>query len=214
MSESRPPLRARLHWYDLSSEELALLQAMVEHCSDGSTIWAAIPRLAAYSKLSERTVQRRLRQFCTRGILTELAPPNTGRRRPATYRLNEEALHFDPKMRPYINRQQQLPGINRSPVPGEPIPDRPLVSQSHQTGVTVSPVLVSGCHQSGVTVSPDPKAFDPKAFDPEPLIHRRAELNSIPRVICERCGGSGIRASISIPGKGVICECRQRTVTA
>ena len=102
MSERRPPLRARLFWYKLTSDELVLLQAMVEHCSDGSTIWASISRLAVYSKLSERKVQRlihgedrdsrRVRGLCERGILTQLAPWNAAKRRPATYRLNEEAL--------------------------------------------------------------------------------------------------------------------------
>jgi len=47
-----------LHRSKLTSDGLALLQAIVEHCCDGLTIWSAVPRLAAYSKLSERKVQR------------------------------------------------------------------------------------------------------------------------------------------------------------
>jgi Helix-turn-helix domain len=52
-----PPLHARLFWYRLTSAELALLKAMVEHCWDGSDMWPSIKRLSAYSKLDERTVQ-------------------------------------------------------------------------------------------------------------------------------------------------------------
>src|SRR6266853_505791 len=94
---ARPPLRARLHWYQLATAEFALLTAMCERCSDGSTIWAAIPRLAAYSKLSERSVQRLIRDLCRRGILSQLAPPNA-KHKPATYRINEPALDDDPRM--------------------------------------------------------------------------------------------------------------------
>ncbi len=137
-----------------------------EHCSDDSVIWAAIPRLAAYSKLSERNVQRLIHRLYGRGILTQLAPGSTVKRRPATYRLNEGALQDDPRMAPYLTRQQQLPGIVRPSVPGEPVPDRPLVTPRHQTGVTVSP---------------DSKAFDSKAINSKPLTHHGdAELNSIP----------------------------------
>jgi hypothetical protein len=176
LSDSRPPLRARLHWYKLTGDELVLLQAMVEHCSDGSTIWASVPRLAAYSKLSERKVQRLIHGeerngrhipgLCDRGILSKLASGNAAKRRPATYRLNEDALEEDPRMGRYRNRQQQLPGIGRRPVPGEPIPDHPLVSGGHQSGVPGAADLVSSGHQSGVTGTPDPKAFDPSTFDP------------------------------------------------
>jgi hypothetical protein len=136
---------------------------MCEHCSDGSTVWAAIPRLAAYSKLSERKVQRLIRVLCGRGILSQLAPANTSKRRPTTYRLNEAALQEDPRMEPYRARQEQLPGIRRPPVPGEPISDRDLVSAGHQSGVPNDAHLVSSGHQSGVCETPDSKAFDPNA---------------------------------------------------
>jgi hypothetical protein len=176
-----PPLRARLHWYRLNVAEFALLTAMCEHCSDGATIWAAIPRLAAYSKLSERNVQRLMRWLCKRGILTQIAPGNTAKRRPATYRLNEAALEDDPRMAPYRTRQEQLPGISRSVIPGEPIPDRDLVTPCHQSGVQRGADLVTQRHQSGVTASPDSKAFDPKAINSKSGIqHGDAALNSMP----------------------------------
>ena len=103
MSESRPrpPLRARLHWYRLTASELAVLTAMCEACSDGSEVYAAVPRLAAYAKLTRRQVDRfihgyvdprtatRVKGFVERGILTQLAPPGS-RKRTAIYRINED----------------------------------------------------------------------------------------------------------------------------
>jgi len=84
-------------------------------------------------------------------------------------------------MTPYRVRQQQLPGIYRIPVPGEPIPDRPLVSTGHQTGVPSGAYLVSSGHRSGVTGTPDSKAFDPSTTDSKTKIqHGDAALNSMP----------------------------------
>lgn len=175
----RPPLRARLHRYLLNVSEFALLSSMCEHCSDGSMIWASVARLAAYSKLSERQVQRLIRGFCDRGILSQIAPENTARRRPVTYRLNELAMEDDPKMAPYLARQGSLPGIRR-PVPGEPIPDRDLVTPCHQSRDKRVADLVTPCHQSGDTMSPDSKAFDPRP-NPKPVIHHgAAALNKMP----------------------------------
>jgi hypothetical protein len=187
-----PPLRARLHRYLLSTAEFALLTAMCEHCSDGSTIWAAIPRLAAYSKLSERKVQRLIRAFCRRGILSQLAPANTSKRRPATYRLNEAALQEDPRMVPYRIRQEQLPGIRRAPVPGEPVPDRDLLSGGHQSGVPSGAHLVSTGHQSGGYWTPDSKAFDPNAINPNAEIRQPALLRAEKNGPCERHPDSGL----------------------
>ena len=141
-----PPLRARLHWYKLTPAEFALLTAMCEHCSDGSTVWAAIPRLAAYSKLTERTVQYLIRGLSARGVLSQLAPANGAKRRPATYRVNEAALEEDPRMSPYRIHRQQLPltGIQRRAIPGEPISDP--VQPVHRSGATVSPDPVQPLH--------------------------------------------------------------------
>jgi len=135
-----PPLRARLHFYKLTAAEFALLTAMCEHRSDGSTVWASIARLAAYSKLGERTVQVLIRGLCARGILSQLAPGNAAKFKPATYRINEDALEEDPRMAPYRDTgQEQLPGIPVAPVPGEPIPDADLVQPLHQPGAATAP---------------------------------------------------------------------------
>jgi hypothetical protein len=55
------PLRARLHHYKLTASEFALLTAMLEHRSDGSSVWASVPRLACYAKVSVRTAQNVIR---------------------------------------------------------------------------------------------------------------------------------------------------------
>jgi hypothetical protein len=133
--------------YRLTVAEFSLLTAMCEHRSDGSTVWASVARLAAYSKLDERTVQRLIRGFCARGILSQLAPGNAAKRMPATYRVNEQALEEDPKMAPYRSTgQEQLPGIPLAAIPREPISTPPLVAPCH---------LVTPRHQSDGTVSPD-----------------------------------------------------------
>jgi hypothetical protein len=165
----------------LSASEFSLLTAMCEHCSDGSTIWAAIPRLAAYSKLSERNVQLLIRSFCSRGILSQLAPANTAKRRPTTYRINESALVDDPRMTLYRMSQKKLPGIHIPPIPGEPVAEPNLVKPLHQSDETIAPNLVKPLHQSGETSAPDSKSLDSKPLDSKPTIqHGDAALNSLP----------------------------------
>jgi len=162
-----PPLRARLHLYLLTSAEFALLTAMCEHCSDGSTIWAAIPRLAAYSKLSERNVQYVIRGLCNRGILSQLAPGNSwNKRRPAVYRVNEAAMQDDPKMSPYRTSQRQLPGIFHNPVDETAI------------GAKVAPQPVQNLYLTGAMVAPDSRSKpNSKA---KGIQHGEAALNSLP----------------------------------
>jgi hypothetical protein len=144
-----PPLRARLHWYRLTAAEFCLLTAMCEHRSDGSRVWPSIRRLAAYSKLDERTVQRLIRGLCARGILSQLAPGNAADQRSATYRINEQAFEDDPRMAEYRSTGQgHLLGIPASENTAENSPD-----------------LVTWCHQSGGVVSPDSR-FDSRSTPP------------------------------------------------
>src|SRR6266481_2008976 len=125
-----PPRKTRLYWCSLTSNEKSVLDAMYEHNSDGDIVWASLKRLAAYCKLSRKTVQRVLRGderkkpkvgLIQKGIVTELAPANCGKNRPASYRINPEALPDDPGMERYRRRQGVLPGIQRMAIPGEPI---------------------------------------------------------------------------------------------
>jgi hypothetical protein len=185
--QKQPPLRARLHRYKLTVGEFSLLTAMCEHCSDGSVIKASIPRLAAYAKLSEKQVDRlidgyedprtkaRVPGFKERGILTELSPYNAGRRMPAIYRLNEDALQLDPRMRKWLNKQAQrlLPGILKAPKvvpPAPPVSDvRPEDFHNSPHGVGSTPPTVSGglpprCPETPPTVSSNSRAFDSTAL--------------------------------------------------
>jgi hypothetical protein len=126
-------------WED--RDEMGLVRAMLEHCSDGSTIWAAISRLSAYSKIpvtkikalihGRKATKKHLavRGLLERKILTLIAPANPKKHRPATYRFNEWVLQDDPEMAKYRAEEQQqvLPGITLSAVPGQPI-SRPGIS--------------------------------------------------------------------------------------
>jgi len=168
---------------------------MCEHCSDGSIVWAGIPRLAAYSKLSDRNVQHLLRKLTSRGVVTQLAPSNTAKRRPATYRINEAALTDDPRMERYRSRQQRLPGVKRPSIPGEPITSHgDLVKSFHQSGENCAAYLVKPFHQPGEATSPDSKAFDPERSNPKtfpfpvgPLSNEQEECVTDPwQRICER----------------------------
>jgi len=172
---------------------------MCEACSDGSVVFAAIPRLAAYAKLTRRQVDRlihgyfnprtgaRVRGFVERGILTLLAPPGS-RKRTATYRVNEHALHLDPRMSPYLAQtvQRELPGIVKPPKPG--VSQLPITDALPSAGtpcpqslVTVTTDTGHGVHPTLDTVSTDSKAFDPRTINSKPMIrHGDAELNSMP----------------------------------
>ena len=158
-----PPMKARLHWYKLTSAEFALLTAMLEHNSGGSEVRPSVSRLAAYSKLDERTVQRLIRELCGRGILSQLAKGNAGRRRPSIYRINEQAFEEDPKMLKYRRTgQEQLPGI-------------PAAADA----VENSPDLVAWCHQSGGIVSPDSKAIYSPPFKNKPYQEQGKALKAV-----------------------------------
>lgn len=159
---------------------------MCEHCSDGSVIWASIHRLAAYSKLTDRYVTELIQRFRERRVLTQLAPENTGKRRPATYRMNECALTDDPRMQPYRSGQLWLVGVPRKAVPGEPVE---LVNPVHQSGELSSGGLVNSVQGTGEHSSPDSKAFD----------------SGIDSKSCLTCGGIGKLHQVAhIPGPRLI----------
>ncbi len=183
-SPRRPPLRGRLSRYVLTKSERALLISMCEQCSDGSCIWASIETLAVYSDLSERHIWnlihgrdrdgRHIPGLLERGILSQLAPakgwPDP---RPATYRINEAALHEKPKVRSRLEARSQmtLPGIRRPSVPGEPVKvasddadDRWNQVPPHQ----VEPIANDRWNLLPRQVEPvadDSPAFDSRAFD-------------------------------------------------
>ena len=209
-SPGEPPLRARLHRYKLTVAEFALLTAMVEHCSDGSTIRTSAPRLAAYSKLSRRQVDRVTQELVGCGILTELAPSRKGsKRRCAIYRLNEEAMQLDPRMQPYLRQttQRLLPGILKPkkplPAPMQPVSDLPPAAEQSQgddqaglrtldTTSTDPADLGHHVHETLDTMSTDPKASSNPT--PEVIHHGDAALNSLPAWLAVK---EALRAELS-----------------
>lgn len=219
----KPPLRARLHWYQLSAAEFTLLTAMCEACSDGSVVFAAIPRLAAYARLSPRHVRRlihgyidkrtgnRVKGFLERGILTQLAAPGS-RKRTATYRINEDALHPAPTMRPYLSEaaQQKLPGILKPAKVG--VPQRPIGDEtpSSRTLCPPSTDTVSAKPGHGVRLNPDTVSADSKAFDSKASDSKAGGFKSsapalldcqpedLARDLCERIAFPATRSNVEV----------------
>jgi hypothetical protein len=185
---AKPPARALLFWKRLTSNELLLLLAMLELSGGtGEFIWPSIDRLAAYTKLDPRTIQRIIhghklnKGLLERGILSKLAPANGAKHRTVTYRLNLDALLDDPRMERYVVRQQSLPGMRHVPIDGEPITEPTPVAQCHPVSGVMPPHPVAQCHPPGGTVPPDSKAFDSMAIDSRTVIHHGdAALNSLP----------------------------------
>jgi hypothetical protein len=116
----------------MTHAEFAVLSAMCEGDSVGSCVWISVERLAAYSKLSERQVQRILHGLRSRGKVTELAPANS-KHAPTTYQINEPAFEIDPKVATFLerDRQRHLPGIRRPAIVGEAIIRAEGVTRSH-----------------------------------------------------------------------------------
>lgn len=130
------PYQARLDYFMLTHAERSLIRAMCS-CSPpkGFTVWLDIEDLGIRANLSRKQVQRLIHGWTdqrngnqhhglkARGIVTEVAKANRGRRRPATYRVNWDAFSLDPQLIGVLERRMQLtlPGIKRPAVPGEEI---------------------------------------------------------------------------------------------
>jgi len=190
------PLHARLFRYQLTTAELVVLLVMTEHCSTGTTIWASTRRIAAYAKLSVRQVKRVIDQLLHRHILRELAPANSkGRRKPATYAINEAALEEDPAVMAFLGGEKQdaLPGISRPAIPGEPM-------ESPAKGDMVSPVRVTWCPAMGDMVSPNPKLdplLNPRTTPKPPAIDFQDAIAEQ----FERAGFS-VEREVTVPDRG------------
>lgn len=181
--DSRPPLKARLLRYELTSSEFRLLQAILDLSDEGKCIWPSVSTMMAYSQLSKSTIMRAIHGdrregrksrpgFLERGILTELAPSSFVKKRSAIYRFNEAALQEYPPLANYLaaRRQRILPGIRRPSVPGElietPEADAPIGLPGRHTQSPRDTRSVSLGDALGLHGTPDSKAFDPKAIDP------------------------------------------------
>jgi Helix-turn-helix domain len=124
------PLRAQLWHKELNPQELLVLFAMLEiGDSTGQFLYPSIARIADYTKLAKRTVQKVLHGehreatpsvhvglieearavyvgLIERRVLVEVAPANATKRRAATYRLQIEALQDSPRTERW--RQKKL----------------------------------------------------------------------------------------------------------
>jgi len=188
---------------------------MCEHSSNGTRCSADPKRIAAYCKVSESTVWNviagyenvrtgeRVKGLLERGILTQLAPGNWAKRKCATYRINEAAMHLDPRMKPYLNdapeelgveAQATLPGIRR---PWEPkIQDAPadspapLVQPLDQSAKPTDPTvglhwsngwvqLVQPLGSTGPTVGLDSISIDSNPIDSKPSDSSGGVRNSL-----------------------------------
>lgn len=141
--QGRPPLRARLCWYDLDVIQHAVLLAMVEHESAGQRVFASIARIAAYAKVSERHVYRVIGQLRSRGVLIQVKPATS--RMPATYYIDETKMEIDPRMRIYIDETHGW-WLRGAPQPAQGCP-------------TVSPGMAAS-QARDVRESGNSKAFD------------------------------------------------------
>jgi len=196
-----PPLRARLPYYDLTTNECALLVAMCEYCSDGSNCWASLAKYALHSGLSEKTIgdlihgrnyidrrppgfigpmnARHAPGLIERRVLIELAPTAKPSRRhwhtqPATYLINEAALSLDKELLAIQDARKQLslPGIRRPSVPGEPVEVAEGTRHLVPRADDTTPHHVRD-HPAPRADHPAPRAGDSKAFDSKALIHKR-----------------------------------------
>ena len=192
-----PPLRARLHWYQLTTAEFAVLTAMCEANSGGSNVFASLATLARNAKLSSRQVRRlihgytdprtgeRRKGFLERGILTLLAKP--GRRRTATYCINEEALDLVPE-------QQQLPGILNPVKVGAP--RTPIGDQGPIAWPLCSPVTdtVSAVPGHGDRFTPDTVSADSKAFESDSRSDSNSKQHGFAEVTIGNCDPNTAKA--------------------
>jgi hypothetical protein len=127
----RPPLHARLHYYDLTKSQLVLLRAMNEHAPEGALWEASAETYAETSGVSVRHQYnlihgwnrngRHTDGFLETGVLTEVRKAQRlPRPRPAAYKFNEFALRLRPKLLARLEAgvQQTLEGVlNRKPLP-------------------------------------------------------------------------------------------------
>jgi hypothetical protein len=153
----RPPLHARLLYYELTTAERALLRAMFEHAPEGAMIEASPETLAGPSGVSVRNqwnlIHGRNRKDGSRipGFLERriLDCTRKGRRaphpKPAAYRFNEWACRLRPEVLAYLKAgiQQTLPGIPRPKEPSKTAPASAMVADEHRQWLPTASAMVA-----------------------------------------------------------------------
>jgi hypothetical protein len=182
----RHPLRADVYTKELTGIEQAVILAMLEIAGGSQELHIRIPRIAAWAKFDEKSVQRALwgdhrthpgqpkprgakgqpepecpycKGLVQRRVLQPLSPANWKERRPACYRLNLEILDDSEAVRYYLDQYRlSFPEIKK----GSVITPDPA---SHGRGVRRPTVAPPASH--GRT---DSKALDPRerGFENQP----------------------------------------------
>jgi hypothetical protein len=187
----RRPRRAEVYEKQLTANRQNIILAMLEiGDSTGEHLKISIPRIAAWAKLSRKTVQREIwgdhrkhpsqpppkRQngrdqecpFCpdsliTSRVLQPVTPANWKKHRPAEYRLNLELLDDCPEVRRYLDQRK----LNFPP-PQRPTVASPSVPRTQPQRPTDAPPSV-------------PRTHDSRSIDPEPI---DSEEGGFPRARC------------------------------
>jgi hypothetical protein len=213
----RPPIDARLLYYDITTNECALLRAMFELSPEGSRCWASLERYAEISGLDPRTIQyllhgrnyidkrpdgfigpmngRHVPGLIERHILIELAPMKKPSRRlhqwhtvPAIYSFNEAALSLKPEI------LARLEGGVQQTIPGIPRPPRPgepmEVAPDHpepRSGTTLNHVPDHPEPRSRTTLYHVPDHPEPRADDSRDVYSRTTNTKPVD----SKAGGFG-----------------------
>ena len=187
---SRPPLQARLLYYDLTTSEYALLRAMHEHAPEGE-VWKASPATyAEMSRLSVKTIYNlihgrsrkdggRVPGFIERRILKV---ESEGRKapypQPAVYRFQEWALSLRPELLARLEAgiQQPLPGVRPEP-------------KTAAASATISDVHRQLLPHASVMVADDSKATTSRTRE-------RDSTTAIPLSLDDQEGGIDVAALV------------------
>jgi len=159
--EDKTPPQQRVFRYDLDVYEKMLLKAMWEHAPEGRCS-ASLSRLSAYSSISVGKIKYMIhgtpgskghrhksrRGLLARGILTLLNSANArGKKQPARYQINEQAIPISLKMRRYLEADSQKELFERVPTEG--------VTAWPGHGVTGSRMRLKGSRRDPNSLSTD-----------------------------------------------------------
>lgn len=121
--------QTRLDYCSLSLAEAALLRAMCSFSTEGAVVDKSLDVLARRAGFDRRTAQRLMNGYKqgsrrvvglkARGVVSELAPSQTKKAKPAVLRINWDALALDPAKRHILIRRMQstLPEMKEVPDP-------------------------------------------------------------------------------------------------
>jgi hypothetical protein len=149
---------------DLGAEQKYVLLALADHANDeGEHVYPSVARLVSKTSLSERTVQRRLKDLKTLGLIETVREATN--RRPAEYRIRGDRLTPQASLGVSTGhpqgRQADTPrGANVTPEPSvEPSSNRQRASRARASAPT-SPAVVAGFIEPTKPKRPDQLMFE------------------------------------------------------